>query len=351
MNAFQRAAPALPLRQPDSARHIAQFINYDTSIATSSTGGPEPCRPRPHDVQRRRDVERHASNRGHGRRHAQRGRTCVPDFEETGENVSRSTADAVGSQVAHVRANYEFAERTGSALNQALLWRSASSRSSVTTTSRIDASSFHRQIDVTERRGHLQRVRRVRRRSVRRQPPRDAGGNGPRRDLRRSTFNSRTAGSVRARHDYERYAGFQQSRTATPGEQAADPLRDWTTDSTERVHYFSVYLRLRVSVAPRLDSRTSMPTRGATISTASCPAGRCRPAQLPEVFNKLQELRADVRHRLSNRLAATFSHLYQPFRVYDFAFDPTVINGSFSRARWSWGTCTGRILPMPPSSG
>ena len=46
-----------------------------------------------------------------------------------------------------------------------------------------------------------------------------------------------------ASYDYERYAGFQQSRTATPGAQAADPLRDWTTDSTERVHYFSVYLR------------------------------------------------------------------------------------------------------------
>ncbi len=35
----------------------------------------------------------------------------------------------------------------------------------------------------------------------------------------------------------------------------------------------------------------------------------------------------DVRHRLSNRLAASFSYLYEPFRVYDFAFDPTVVNG------------------------
>ena len=51
---------------------------------------------------------------------------------------------------------------------------------------------------------------------------------------------------------------------------------------------------------------------------------RCRrPVQLPDVFNKLQQLHLDVRHRLSNRLAATFSYLYEPFRVYDFAFDPT----------------------------
>ena len=50
------------------------------------------------------------------------------------------------------------------------------------------------------------------------------------------------------------------------------------------------------------------------------------PNQLPNVYNKLQQLQIDVRHRLSNQLAATVSYLYEPFRVYDFAFDPTVVN-------------------------
>ena len=50
------------------------------------------------------------------------------------------------------------------------------------------------------------------------------------------------------------------------------------------------------------------------------------PNQLPDVYNKLQQLHIDVRHKLSNRLAATFSYLYEPFRVYDFAFDKTVVN-------------------------
>jgi hypothetical protein len=50
------------------------------------------------------------------------------------------------------------------------------------------------------------------------------------------------------------------------------------------------------------------------------------PSQLPNVFNKLQQLHLDVRHRLSNRLAATLSYLYEPFDVYDFAFDQTVVN-------------------------
>ena len=43
-----------------------------------------------------------------------------------------------------------------------------------------------------------------------------------------------------ATYNYERYFGFQQSRSASPG-QENDPLRDWTTDSTETVHYFSIY--------------------------------------------------------------------------------------------------------------
>ena len=51
-----------------------------------------------------------------------------------------------------------------------------------------------------------------------------------------------------------------------------------------------------------------------------------RPSQLPEVFNKLQQLHIDVRHRVSNRIAATLSYLYEPFDVFDFAFDQSVVN-------------------------
>ena len=51
------------------------------------------------------------------------------------------------------------------------------------------------------------------------------------------------------------------------------------------------------------------------------------PNQLPDVFNKLQQLHLDVRYRMTKNLAATFAYLYEPFRVYDFAFDPSVVNG------------------------
>ena len=50
------------------------------------------------------------------------------------------------------------------------------------------------------------------------------------------------------------------------------------------------------------------------------------PSQLPEVYNKLQQFKFDLRHRLWGRTAATFAYTYEPFKVYDFAFDPTVVD-------------------------
>ena len=54
---------------------------------------------------------------------------------------------------------------------------------------------------------------------------------------------------------------------------------------------------------------------------------RLQPSQLPETYNKLQELKLDVRHRLTARLAATAMYQYEPFRVFDFALDPSVVDG------------------------
>ena len=51
------------------------------------------------------------------------------------------------------------------------------------------------------------------------------------------------------------------------------------------------------------------------------------PNQLPEVFNKLQQLHIDGRYRLTKNLAASLSYLYEPLKIYDYAFDPSVVNG------------------------
>ena len=50
------------------------------------------------------------------------------------------------------------------------------------------------------------------------------------------------------------------------------------------------------------------------------------PSQLPNVFNKLQQFKVDVRHRLSRHWAASVAYLYEPFNVFDFALDQTGVN-------------------------
>ena len=83
---------------------------------------------------------------------------------------------------------------------------------------------------------------------------------------------------------------------------------------------------------------------------AASPGGPLpEPSQLPEVFNKLQDFRLDVRHRLTNKLAATFAYRYEPFSVYDFAFDPSVVNGIVQPSSLVLGYVyarTRRVMPL-----
>ena len=125
--------------------------------------------------------------------------------------------------------------------------------------------------------------------------------------LQESGFSNVSAGvdyqtprgiSVGGTYNFERYTGLQRSRSANPGEQETDPNRDWTVDSRENVHYFSIYVQ-----PPRLGTRTEMRVSydysNATgnyvyeVGPALPP-----PSQLPAVYNKLQQFKFDLRHRL-----------------------------------------------------
>jgi MtrB/PioB family decaheme-associated outer membrane protein len=315
------------LRTPHFA--VTQFVNYDTSLATSATGGPEPFShnrttfdadttwtgllPLALTV----GFTRH--NSGHDFR----------IFESTAENALHLTADAVGTSWATFRAHYELADRTGDGLDEELL-------------TEIGEQPQLRHFDIANR----QRHRFTGQVDL---SPNDwltaslsAGlGKDDYDDsyfgLQESTFRLFTAGfdiihpsglGFGGSYDYEHYDGLQQSRSATPGAQAADPLRDWTTDSTERVHYFSIYM-----TPPRIGRNTEARVSYDYAHARSnfvygiVPGGPLPvPAQLPAVFNKLQDLRLEVRHRLTNRLAASVSYRYEPFDVYDFAFSSDVID-------------------------
>jgi len=133
-----------------------------------------------------------------------------------------------------------------------------------------------------------------------------------------------------ATYNFERYTGLQQSHEGNgpPDAQFNDPLRNWTSDSTETVHYFSLY-----ATPPRIGRNTEVRfsydyshAEGSNVYTIPVGSPITAPNQLPAVFNKLQQLHIDVRHRLTTKLAASFSYLYEPLRIFDYAFDPSVVN-------------------------
>jgi MtrB/PioB family decaheme-associated outer membrane protein len=307
---------------------IPQFINYDTSVATSATGGPEPF------AHSRTTFDADATWSGLQPLALTVGYTRNNNswdfriFESAGEDVLRLTADAVGNQWVSFRANYEIAGRTGSGLDEALLLQIGEQpRLRHYDVANRDRNRFTGQVDITPDEQWLFSA---------------AAGVGKDEyddsyfGLQESTFRTFSLSAdfshpsgfgAGASYNYERYSGFQQSRSASPGAQALDPMRDWTTDSTERVDYISIYAR-----PPRIgqtEARLSYDYSYAkgTYLYGVVPGGPLpQPSQLPNVFNKLQQLHVDVRHRLSTRLAATFAYLYEPFRVYDFAFDQTVVN-------------------------
>jgi MtrB/PioB family decaheme-associated outer membrane protein len=306
---------------------IPQFINYDTSVATSSTGGPELYA---HD---RNTFDADATWTGLGPVALTVGYTNYHYgydhriFQSTNENVLQLKADAVGSQWVTFRAHYEYGSRSGSGLDEASLVQIGEQpQMRHYDLANRTQNRFIGQVDVlpTERLTFSVST--------------SLGGNDfddSYFGLQESTFRNvafsfdyelpRGIG-VGATYNYERYSGQQQSRSASPGEQAADPNRNWAVDTRETVHYVSVFVQ-----PPRIGRNTEARfsydyahARGNFVYAVG-PA-LPPPSQLPQTFNKLQDLRFDVRYRLSGRLAATLSYVYEPYRIYDFAFDPTVIN-------------------------
>jgi len=309
---------------------IPQFINYDTSVKVSSTGGPE------NFAHSRTNFDGDATYTGLGPVALNVGYSHNSGgydfriFEGTGEDVFRLSADATGNGFVTFRANYEYSSRSGSGLDEEGLVeigeQPALRHFDIADRTR---NKFTGQVDVSPNEFWTFSA---------------SGGTG--KDsyddsyfgLQESTFHTFSAAAdyhmdngmgAGASYNYERYGGFQTSRSSSPDATFNDPNRDWTTDSKETVHYFSIYAsppRIGANTEARLSYDYSHAEGNYVYGVV--PGGPLPPpSQLPGVFNKLQQLHIDVRHRLNNRLAATFSYLYEPFRGYDFAFDPSVVNG------------------------
>jgi MtrB/PioB family decaheme-associated outer membrane protein len=251
-------------------------------------------------------------------------------FESSGENVFRVSADAVGSSWLTFRTQYDYGSRSGSGLDETQL-------------TAIGEQPRMRHYDLADRTRNRFTVQAD-------IVPSDAwtfsASTGILADDFSNSFYGLQESSGRTfslaadfrrpnglgagvSYNYERYAGLQRSHEGDSSTaQFNDPLRDWTADSTETVNYFSIFLN-PPRIGPGTEIRLAYDfsyAEGSYLYTIPVGSPIPTPNQLPDVFNKLQQLHADVRHRLSRRLAASFSYLYEPLSIYDFAFDPSVIN-------------------------
>jgi MtrB/PioB family decaheme-associated outer membrane protein len=312
------------------ATSITQYVAYDSSVSTTPTGGPDlfaHSRTNFDADATWTHIKALALTAGYSRNnYGWDFRT----FANSGENVLRLTADAVGTSWATFRVQYEYGSRTGSGLDQTQL-TSIGEQPSLRYYDIADRTRnrFTGQVDIV---------------------PTDAwtfsvsGGTG--KDdysntalgLQSSTFHTLSLAAdyhvpnglgAGATYNYENYGGLQRSRQSNDSATFNNPAQDWTLDATERVHYFSIY-----ATPPRIGPKTEIRfsydfshAEGNYFYTIMPGSTITPPNQLPDVFNKLQQLHIDARHRLSDKLAATFSYLYEPFRVYDFSMDPSVING------------------------
>jgi MtrB/PioB family decaheme-associated outer membrane protein len=310
------------------ATTITDYVSYDSSISQSSTNGPRLY------AHNRTTFDGDATYSGLRPVALSVGYTYNGTgydsriFDHSSENGLRLAADAVGSSFMTLHAKYEYSSRTGSGLNEALL-------------TQIGEHPEMRYYDLANRNrnqftGIVDFV------------PNDmwtlsvSGGVGKDNypdsyfGLQETTFRTFSTGADfhlpngfggGGTYNFERYSGLQQSRSSDSST-FDDPTRNWTTDTAETVNYFSLY-----ATPPRIgrntEARVSYDFSYAEGSYVYgiVPGGPLpAPSQLPNVYNKLQQLHVDVRHRLSHKLALNFAWLYEPFRVYDFAFDPSVVN-------------------------
>ena len=313
------------------ATSITQYVAYDSSVSTTPTGGPDLYA---HDRttfdadatwSRLKPLALTVGYTHNGNGYDAR------IFQSSGEDVFRVSADAVGTSWATFRVQYEVGSRTGSGLDeQALIDIGEHPEMRHYDLADRTRNRFSGQVDIVPSDVWMFSV---------------SGGilhddygdtvfglqksNGRTFSLA-ADYHQPSGLGAGATYNLERYAGLQQSHEGDSSDaQFNDPLRNWTADSTETVHYFSIY-----ATPPRIGRNTEVRfsydfshAEGNYLYTIPAGSPITTPNQLPDVFNKMQQLHIDARHRLTNHFAAIVLYLYEPLRIYDYAFDPSVVNG------------------------
>lgn len=134
--------------------------------------------------------------------------------------------------------------------------------------------------------------------------------------------------NLTASYGWERYQSLQRSRAATTAADQANPLRNWTTDFTGKVHFLEAGVDIdaieRTAIRLSADWNRSNDTYLYGLVTGSPLAV---PEQLPAVKNELLRGEVDITYELTRNLRFGVAYWYDDYDVQDFALGPTTLTG------------------------
>ena len=253
-------------------------------------------------------------------------------FESSGENVFRVSADAVGSSWLTFRAQYEFGEphRFGARRNAADGDRRAPGDAPLRPR-RPDEEPLHRP-------GRHRAVGRLDVQRVRRRPARTTSATAssacrsrpaaPSRSPPTTTGRTASARAALQLRALRRTAALARGGFVDGAVQRSAARLDGRFDRDG-----ALLLDLRDAAAHRPQHRGAvlvrLQPRGGQLPLHD-PGGQPdyrRPISCPTCSTSCSSCTSTCGTGCRSSLAATFSYLYEPLSIYDFAFDPSVVNG------------------------
>jgi MtrB/PioB family decaheme-associated outer membrane protein len=130
-------------------------------------------------------------------------------------------------------------------------------------------------------------------------------------------------------YGWEKYRSLQRSRNANSAADQADPVRDWTTDFTGKVHFLETVLDI-AEMVERTDLRLSVDwNRSNDTYLYGLVSGSplAVPEQLAPVKNELLRSEIGLSYEISRNLRLGVAYWFEDYDVQDFALGPTTLTG------------------------
>jgi MtrB/PioB family decaheme-associated outer membrane protein len=250
------------------------------------------------------------------------------EFEHTADNIFRVAVDTTGWNYLQLRAQYDYAHRTGTGLDEEVF------------DAEHEGFARPRQFDISDR-------NRNRFTFLATGTPNDKLSINAQFGLFREERPDTEFGVVNTDGNFysvgvdvtpmqkvaagltwgfDQYKSFQRSRQANPGVQETDPTRDWTTDVDDHANSIYAYLDL-LQMLPKTDIRYSLDWMDGLNDTTY----GLRPdqtifttvplIQLPDASHTLTRSSLSFMYRVSRRFGAGASWYYENYDLNDWAWN------------------------------